>query len=91
MTTFNDLPIVLQNEIFKIKEQLEFQDHKNQFASCERQLRRCINCNFGGCGWRADDVPYWFCGPECICDFKGIEYEGESESESEDESEEVYH
>jgi hypothetical protein len=73
MSTFNDLPIEIQELIITKKEQLEQQDHKKQFQSCKSQISHCIHCNWGGTGWTKDDSPFWFCGPECIDEFDEID------------------
>lgn len=53
-----------------------------------REISHCYVCKFGGCGWKIDDVPYWFCGFECINEYlrnKGLdEIEISNDEEGED-------
>lgn len=37
-----------------------------QYNEVIKQLGHCHYCNYGGCGWKQDFIPYWFCSPSCI-------------------------
>jgi hypothetical protein len=67
---------------------------KNQFNKCIYEVSHCYHCKFGGAGWKDDYKPFYFCGPHCIYEFNGLEYNSSDfdsySDEDEDYESEVY-
>jgi hypothetical protein len=63
-----------QDLVYKIMEFVNEFEYYHRFAHVIIEIRRCFHCKIGGCGFKADNLPYYFCGPQCIDEFQGFCY-----------------